>query len=109
MDSLCLLAVRVGAGQHSAGCWPRPRQEGGPAVQIRDILHNNVKEKLERDEVVASMTVRLVRTMENARIARTARFESLYVDIQPSGLSPDTRRPVLLAPPGARAPPVLAS
>ena len=36
---------------------------------ISDILHNNVKAKLARDEVVASMTVRLVRTIEIARIA----------------------------------------
>ena len=31
-------------------------------MAIRDILRNNVKDKLARDEVVASMTVRLVRT-----------------------------------------------
>ena len=37
---------------------------------ISDILRNNVKAKLARDEVVASMTVRLVRTIEIARIAR---------------------------------------
>src|SRR5262245_66290227 len=90
MDSLCLLAARVGAGQHSAGCWPRPRQEGEPAVPIRDILHNNVKEKLKRDEVVASMTVRLVRTVEIASIDRTAGFDSLYVDIKQSHFSLDT-------------------
>jgi hypothetical protein len=38
-------------------------------VAIGEILRNNVKEKLARDEVVASMTVRLVRTVEIARIA----------------------------------------
>ena len=36
------------------------------AVPIRDILRNNVKEKLARDEVVASMTVRLVRSIGRA-------------------------------------------
>src|SRR5262249_4375635 len=73
------------------------RQEGGPAVQIRDILHNNVKEKLKRDEVVASMTVRLVRSMGIARIARPARFDTLYVGIQHSNFSLDTRGQICLA------------
>ena len=31
------------------------------AEELRDILRNRVKEKLARDEVVASMTVRLCR------------------------------------------------
>ena len=46
-------------------------------VEIRDILRNNVKEKLARDEVVASMTVRMIRTPEIARIAATAGFDFL--------------------------------
>ena len=56
-------------------------------MQIRDILRNNVKEKLARDEVVASMTVRLVRTTEIARIAKTAGFDTLYVDLEHSSMS----------------------
>jgi 4-hydroxy-2-oxoheptanedioate aldolase len=56
-------------------------------VPIGDILRNNVKEKLARDEVVASMTVRLVRTVEIARIARTAGFDTLYVDMEHSSIS----------------------
>jgi 4-hydroxy-2-oxoheptanedioate aldolase len=56
-------------------------------VRIGDILRNNVKEKLERDEVVASMTVRLVRTPEIARIAATAGFDTLYVDLEHSSIS----------------------
>jgi 4-hydroxy-2-oxoheptanedioate aldolase len=56
-------------------------------VPMGDILRNNVKEKLARDEVVASMTVRLVRTVEIARIARTAGFDTLYVDMEHSSIS----------------------
>jgi 2-keto-3-deoxy-L-rhamnonate aldolase RhmA len=56
-------------------------------VPIGDILRNNVKEKLARDEVVASMTVRLVRSIEIARIARTAGFDTLYVDLEHSNVS----------------------
>ena len=56
-------------------------------MRIADILRNNVKEKLKRDEVVASMTVRLVRTPEIARIAATAGFDTLYVDLEHSTIS----------------------
>ena len=65
----------------------KTKARGRAAVPIRDILRNNVKEKLKRDEVVASMTVRLIRTIEIARIARTAGFDSLYVDIEHSSFS----------------------
>jgi 2-keto-3-deoxy-L-rhamnonate aldolase RhmA len=73
------------------------RQQGGPAVLISDILRNNVKEKLERDEVVASMTVRLIRTIEIARIARTAGFDSLYVDLEHSSFSLETCGQICMA------------
>jgi hypothetical protein len=66
-------------------------------VPIRDILQNNVKEKLKRDEVVASMTVRLIRTVEIARIARTAGFDTLYVDIEHSSFSLDTCGQICMA------------
>jgi len=57
---------------------------------LRTILRNRVKEKLARDEVVASMVVRLVRTVEIARIARTSGFDTLYVDLEHSAFSIDT-------------------
>ncbi|HEY6993206.1 MAG TPA: aldolase/citrate lyase family protein [Xanthobacteraceae bacterium] len=56
-------------------------------MRVGDILRNNVKEKLARDEVVASMTVRLVRTIEIARMASTAGFDTLYVDLEHSSIS----------------------
>ena len=68
----------------------------GP-MPIRDILRNNVKEKLARDEVVASMTVRLVRGIEIARIARTAGFDSLYVDLEHSSFSLETCGQICMA------------
>jgi len=54
---------------------------------ITDILRNPMKEKLARGEVVASMTVRLVTGIEIARIAKTAGFDGLYVDLEHSSLS----------------------
>ena len=64
---------------------------------ISDILRNNVKTKLARDEVVASMTVRLVRNVEIARIARTAGFDTLYVDLEHSSFSLDTCGQICMA------------
>ena len=66
-------------------------------MPIRDILRNNVREKLARDEVVASMTVRLVRSTEIARIARTAGFDSLYVDLEHSSFSLETCGQICMA------------
>src|SRR5258707_3168266 len=54
-----------------------------------DILKNNVKDKLARGEVIASMTVRLSRSIEIARIAKTAGFDMLYIDLEHSPLTLD--------------------
>jgi 2-keto-3-deoxy-L-rhamnonate aldolase RhmA len=55
--------------------------------KIDDILRNHAKEKLARGELVASMTVRLVAGIEIARIAKTAGFDSLYVDMEHGSFS----------------------
>src|SRR5215813_13957588 len=66
-------------------------------MPIADIRRNTVKEKLKRDEVVASMTVRLVRSIEIAQIARTAGFDTLYVDVEHSSLSLETTGQICIA------------
>ena len=53
------------------------------------LLHNPVKEKLGRGEVVTSLTVRLVDSVAIASLAATAGFDSLYVDLEHSNLSPE--------------------
>src|SRR5262245_11946926 len=63
----------------------------------REIVRNNVKEKLARGEVVASMTVRLTRSVEIARLARTAGFDSIYVDVEHSSLSLETTSQICVA------------
>lgn len=60
------------------------------------IPRNNVKEKLARDEVVASLTVRLVRDGEIARMAQAAGFDTLYVDLEHGSLSFDECAPICL-------------
>jgi 4-hydroxy-2-oxoheptanedioate aldolase len=61
------------------------------------ILRNTVKEKLARDEVVSSITVRLVRGVEIALIARTAGFDALYVDLEHSSFSRETTSQICIA------------
>jgi len=65
--------------------------------QISEVLRNNVKEKLARGGVVASMTVRLVRSIEIVRIARTAGFDALYIDLEHSSFSLDTTGQICMA------------
>ena len=72
-----------------AGNNARQTREDDMADELRDILRNRVKEKLARDEVVASMTVRLSRSIEIARIAATAGFDTIYVDVEHNTLSID--------------------
>ncbi len=55
-----------------------------------ELLRNTVKEKLARNELVTSMIVRLVRSVEVASIARTAGFDSIYIDLEHSSISLDT-------------------
>ncbi len=50
-------------------------------------MRNPVKEKLARGELVASMTARLVSGVEIVRIAKSAGFDSLYVDLEHSSFS----------------------
>jgi 2-keto-3-deoxy-L-rhamnonate aldolase RhmA len=63
----------------------------------RELVRNGVKDKLARDEVVLSMTVRLVRTVEIAVIARTAGFDSIYIDVEHSSFSLDTTGQICMA------------
>ena len=67
------------------------------AVAASDVLRNPVKEKLARGEVVSSMTVRLIRTIEIARVAKTAGFDMLYIDLEHSPLSIDATGQICLA------------
>jgi len=62
-----------------------------------ELIENVVKTKFLRDEVVLSMTVRLVRTGEIAIIARTAGFDSLYIDLEHSSFSIETTSQICMA------------
>src|SRR5260370_8086477 len=72
-------------------------KEGGPAMAIRDILRNSVKGKVAGGEVVGGMGVRLGGTGEIARIANTAGFDTLYVDLEHSSFSLETCGQICMA------------
>ena len=66
-------------------------------ASLQDILRNGVKDKLARDEVVASMMVRLVRGVEIARIAKTAGFDTFYIDMEHCSFSLDAVGQICMA------------
>jgi 2-keto-3-deoxy-L-rhamnonate aldolase RhmA len=66
-------------------------------ADIKNIVSNNVRDKLARGEVVSSLTVRLVRSIEIARIAKTAGFDSLYVDLEHNSFSIDACGQICMA------------
>lgn len=56
-------------------------------MKANEVVRNVVKEKLAHDQLVASMTIRLVRGVEIARMAATAGFDMIYVDLEHSTLT----------------------
>jgi 2-keto-3-deoxy-L-rhamnonate aldolase RhmA len=61
------------------------------------VVRNSVKERLAKGEVAASMTVRMTRSIEIARLAATAGFDSLYIDLEHSALSLETTSQICVA------------
>lgn len=61
------------------------------------VVRNTVKEKLARDEVVTSIIVRLVRTVEIVQVVKTAGFDTLYVDLEHNSFSLDTTGQICIA------------
>jgi 4-hydroxy-2-oxoheptanedioate aldolase len=72
-------------------------QRGETSVRAHEILRNAVKEKLARNEVVASMTIRLTRGVEIARLAKTAGFDMIYIDLEHSTMTLDAAGQICLA------------
>ena len=70
-------------------------------------MRNVVKEKLDRNEVVASMTVRLVRGVEIARLAKTAGFDMIYIDLEHSTMTLEATGQICQAALGAGVTPMV--
>jgi len=54
------------------------------STELHALTRNAFKEKMARGEVVSSMTVRLVRSVEIVTVAKTAGFDAIYVDMEHS-------------------------
>jgi 2-keto-3-deoxy-L-rhamnonate aldolase RhmA len=68
-----------------------------PSHFLQQVLRNAVKDKLSRDEVVSSMMVRLVRGVEIVRIAKTAGFDTFYIDMEHCSISLETAGQICMA------------
>ena len=66
-------------------------------LQAHELARNHLKQKLARGEVAASMTVRLVRDPAIAQMAKSAGFDSFYIDIEHCGFSLETVSALCLA------------
>ena len=66
-------------------------------MKASEVVRNVVKEKLARNELVASMTIRLMRGAEIARLAKTAGFDMIYIDLEHSTITLDTTGQICLA------------
>lgn len=67
------------------------------AKTARELLRNGLKEKLARGEVAASMIVRLISTIEIAQLAKTAGFDSFYLDNEHNSFSLETTSQICMA------------
>ncbi len=76
-------------------------------MKASEILRNVVKEKLAHNEVVASMTVRLVRGVEIARLAKTAGFDMIYIDLEHSTMTLEATGQICQAALGAGVAPMV--
>lgn len=66
-------------------------------MRANEVVRNVVKEKLAQDRVVASMTVRLTRSVEIARLAKSAGFDMIYIDLEHSTLTLDATGQICMA------------
>jgi 2-keto-3-deoxy-L-rhamnonate aldolase RhmA len=53
-------------------------------------LHNSIREKMLRDEVAYTLSVKLVRTIELPMMAKTAGFDGILIDMEHSTFDLDT-------------------
>ena len=66
-------------------------------MKAKEVVRNAVKERLARNEVVASISVRLTRGVEIARLAKSAGFDMIYVDLEHSTMTIEATGQICLA------------
>ena len=62
-----------------------------------NLLTNYFLKKLKNNELVSSMTVRMVKGIEIAQMAKTAGFDSIYIDLEHSSFSLETTSQICMA------------
>lgn len=66
-------------------------------MDVDGLLSNAVRFRLDRNELALSMTVRLVRGVEIAALAKTAGVDSIYIDLEHCAFSLDTTSQICMA------------
>ena len=64
---------------------------------LAELIQNNVRRRIEANEVAVSMVVRLVHSIEIATIAKSCGFDSLYVDLEHCSFSMQTTSQICIA------------
>jgi 2-keto-3-deoxy-L-rhamnonate aldolase RhmA len=66
-------------------------------MQAKDIYLNSFLQKMREGQIVSSMTVKLVKGIEVAQIAKTAGFDAIYIDLEHSALSLESTGQICMA------------
>jgi 4-hydroxy-2-oxoheptanedioate aldolase len=64
---------------------------------LKSILRNNVKEKLAAGNAVSCMSVRAMRSVEIARIAKSSGYDAMYIDMEHNAFSMDATSQICIA------------
>lgn len=63
----------------------------------KDIYQNSFLQKMRNGHIVSSMTVKLVKGIEIAQIAKTAGFDAIYIDLEHSALTLESTGQICMA------------
>ena len=66
-------------------------------MRAKDIYLNSFIQKMRDGHIVSSMTVKLIKGIEIAQIAKTAGFDAIYIDLEHSALSLESTGQICMA------------
>jgi 2-keto-3-deoxy-L-rhamnonate aldolase RhmA len=66
-------------------------------MKAKDIYLNSFIQKMRDGKIVSSMTIKLIKGIEIAQIAKTAGFDSIYIDLEHSALSLESTGQICMA------------
>jgi len=74
---------------------------------LRDIVKNTFQEKLRAGKVVSTLSIRVFRGVEIARIAKSCGFDAIYIDLEHSALSLETASQICIGALGVGMTPIV--